>query len=284
MGTSPAPPWAMMIRLGQALLVIGALSAGPAAFAREPGDVNDLAREVEDPVTNLSSISLQNEVDLGIGPNSRARNTLSILPTYGIPLTRDVGIVSRTKVPIVSEPNLTGASGYTSGLGDVTESLFVVPKVGASSGVLWGVGPTLLLPTATPSTIGAGKFGLGPVAAVLMQPKPWTFGVLAGQVWSIAGARDRPNISLLSVMPLGAFYFPGGWYVNTAPEIKANWNATTPRNRWTVPVGAGGGKVFLADTFPINVSVGAYWNAIRPDTAASPLATAQLQVALLFPH
>jgi hypothetical protein len=34
----------------------------------------------------------------------------------------------------------------------------------------------------------------------------------------------------------------------------------------------------------LNVSVGAYWNVLRPETAASPRATAEVQVALLLPR
>jgi hypothetical protein len=212
------------------------------------------------------------------------RTTVSVLPTYGFTLTRDVGIVSRTKVPIISRPDAMQPSGATSGLGDMTEALFVVPNASMFSGVLWGVGPAFLLPTATESALGAGKLGLGPVAAVLMQPRPWMFGVVAGQIWSIVGAAARPDVSQLTVMPLAAYEFPRGWYLKTAPIITASWGAGTARNTWTVPVGGGGGKVFFADRFPIDVSVGVYWNAIRPLTAASPSVSAHVQIALLFPH
>jgi hypothetical protein len=262
-------------------LAVAASSIAPAALAREK-DEEDLAREAADPVSNLSSIPIQNEVDFGVGPHDRTRNTLAVQPTYGFMLTRDVGIVSRTKVPIVSEPLATQRPAWTSGLGDVTEALFVAPTAGTSGALLWGIGPTLLLPTATESALGTGKLGLGPIGAVLVQPKPWTFGVLVAQVWSVAGAPERPSISQLGVMPLVTFHFSRGWYLTTAPNITANWNARAPRDVWTIPIGGGAGRVFFAQSLPINVSVGAYWNAIRPDAAAS--VSAQVQIAVLFPR
>jgi hypothetical protein len=267
-----------------ALAVVLVAPVAPAAGEEPspPADENKLARDVQNPVGKLTSVPLQNQAEFGIGPYDRVRNTLSIQPTIGIPVTRDVGIVSRTRLPFVSRPEVRQDSGYTSGLGDITESLFVVPH--ATAGVVWGVGPSFLLPTATPSELGTGKLGIGPSAAVMVQPRPWTFGAVAGQMWSVAGASNRPEVSQLTVMPLVTYHLSGGWYLNSAPVVTANWNAATAGNTWTVPVGGGGGKVFFVDELPINVSAAVYWNAIRPDTMAAPSMTAQLQVALLFPR
>ncbi|HEX8792296.1 MAG TPA: hypothetical protein VF765_15180 [Polyangiaceae bacterium] len=263
--------------------------AGPAAPAQaapeQPAaraDETELARELENPLSKLGSIPLQNQVDLGIGPYDRARNTLALLPTYGFALTDDVSIVSRTNVPLVSQPDATRTSGYVSGLGDVVESLFVAPDATPLPGVAWGIGPTLLLPTATESALGAGKVGLGPAAVVVTQPKPWTLGLIAAQIWSVAGAANRADVSLLDLTGLAELRFPAGWYVDTKPEITANWNAVSARNTWTVPVGGGGGKVFFAETLPLDVSLGAYWNAIRP--VDGPSASVVMEIALLFPH
>jgi hypothetical protein len=142
----------------------------------------------------------------------------------------------------------------------------------------------VLLPTATESALGSGKVGIGPVAAARIRPRPWTFGVVAGQLWSVAGPADRPDISLLGVMPIAAFDLPGGWYLKTAPIITASWGAGPSQSMWTVPVGGGAGKVFLLDQLPIDLSLGVYWNAIRPSTAASPSVSAVVQLAVLLPH
>jgi hypothetical protein len=273
------------------IIVNGSLPNVPAALVQAPPEQpsteaaeTELAREVQNPLSKLGWILLRNEVDLGMYPDGRVRNVLAIRPTYGFALTDDVSVVSRTAIPIVSRPDITQpqpqTSGYVSGLGDVAESLFIVPK--PSSGVLWGIGPTVLLPTATDSALGAGKLALGPTAAALMQTKPWTFGVIAVQIWPVAGASDRPNVGRLGVTPFAALRFPGGWYVNTAPNITASESAGSAPNRWTVPIGGAFGKVFLAGGVPLHTSLGAYWNAIRPDGA--PNMSVVVQFALLFAH
>lgn len=269
-------------------LAFAAILVAPVAIAQRreqppsETDENKLARAVQNPVARLTSVPLQNEAELGIGPYGRVRNTLSIQPTIGFAVTREVGIVSRTRLPFVSRPEVHRQSGATSGLGDITESLFVVPD--ATARVVWGVGPSFVLPTATPSELGSGKLGIGPSAAVVVQPKPWTFGAVAVQMWSVAGASNRREVSQLAVIPVVTYHLPRGWYLNTSPIVTANWNAATSGDTWTVPVGGGGGKVFVVDELPINVSAGAYWYAVRPDTALAPSMTAQLQVALLFPR
>lgn len=269
-------------------LAIAVMLAASAATAQQPErpsadlDENRLARAVQNPISKLGALPVQNQAELGIGPFNRVRNTLSILPMIGIALSRDVSIVSRTKLPFVSRPEVDRESGSTSGLGDVTQSLFVIPD--SSSRLVWGLGPSFLLPTASSVELGSGKLGIGPTAAALARPKPWTFGAVVGQMWSVAGPSNRADVSQLSVMPLVSVQFPSGWYVTTAPIITANWNAAAARSVWTVPLGGACGKVLVVGSLPINVSVGAYWNVIRPDTAFAPTATAELQVALLFPR
>jgi hypothetical protein len=52
--------------------------------------------------------------------------------------------------------------------------------------LIWGVGPSFNLPTATSTPLGSAKFSMGP-AAVLIMPKPWVIGTLARERWSVAG-------------------------------------------------------------------------------------------------
>ena len=54
--------------------------------------------------------------------------------------------------------------------------------------MIWGVGPTFVLPTATNTTfLGQGKLSMGPSVVALVQPSHWTLGFLANNVWSVAG-------------------------------------------------------------------------------------------------
>jgi hypothetical protein len=263
-----------------AVFVARTASAQPDEEARHPPSETELSRQAENPVSKLSSFPVRYQNDFGIGPQNLERSTISLRPTLAFPVTRDLSIVSRTTVPIASQPNPVGRT-YTSGLGDVVESLFFVPR--PTSGFIWGAGPSVSLPTALPSALGSGRVAVGPAAAVLMQSKLLTLGVLGMQSWSVAGDSGRPDINRLGVMYVGALHLPRGWYIHTAPVVSANWNASSLRNMWTIPVGGGGGKVLHLGEVPINVSVTAYWNVIRPETAAAPSGNVQAQAALLLP-
>ncbi len=74
-----------------------------------------------------------------------------------------------------------------SGLGDTTQSFFLSPKAPGPGGIIWGLGPVILYPTATDDLLGSEKWGLGPTAVLLKQTGGWTYGILANQIWSRRG-------------------------------------------------------------------------------------------------
>ena len=71
-----------------------------------------------------------------------------------------------------------------------------------------------------------------------------------------------------------------GWYLTSAPIITADWEASS-RNKWTVPVGAGVGKLFKLGKLPINTSLQAYYNAVTP--SQGPDWQLRFQVQFLLP-
>jgi hypothetical protein len=52
-------------------------------------------------------------------------------------------------------------------------------------------------------------------------------------------------------------------------------------NRWTVPVGGGGGKLVKLGKLPLNTQLSVFYSAVRPDQAADVQVRFQLQ--FLFP-
>jgi hypothetical protein len=61
--------------------------------------------------------------------------------------------------------------------------------------LIWGVGPSLLLPTATYTTLGQGKWGAGPSLVLLAQPEHWTIGMVTNNIWSFAGNKERTPVN-----------------------------------------------------------------------------------------
>ena len=82
-----------------------------------------------------------------------------------ISLNEDWLLISRWITPIVYQPNILDPSGGANGLGDLNPTFFLSP---ANPGkLIWGIGPTFLLPTATEPTLGQGKWGAGPSVVLL---------------------------------------------------------------------------------------------------------------------
>jgi hypothetical protein len=63
--------------------------------------------------------------------------------------------------------------------------------------------------------------------------------------------------------------------------VTANWKASAG-DRWTVPVGAGFGKIFTFGQRALSVQAEAYYNAVRPE--GGPAWSAILTIQLLFPR
>ena len=149
------------------------------------------------------------------------------------------------------------------------------------NGWLWGTGPVVQLPTMTSKALGSNVWGAGPSAVVVRIDSPWVYGALVNNVFSFGGTSGRTgtSYSTMTINPFLNYNFPGGWFIGTVPVITANWNASG--GKWTLPVGAQAGRLIrLGGKLPLNLLVGAYYNAVRPQFGA----TWQLrtQVAIIF--
>lgn len=139
------------------LIFIAAALGPPLAVAQEApaggASADELAKQLSNPVAALISVPLQLNYDEGYGAGDGERFTLNVQPVVPVSLNEDWNIISRTIVPIIHQDDVI-AGDSSSGLGDTTQSLFFSPKKPTSSGWIWGVGPALLLPTATEDELG----------------------------------------------------------------------------------------------------------------------------------
>ncbi len=261
------------------MLLLLAPVQGALAQEGEAGNGNsDLAKQVQNPVADLISLPLQNNINFGLGPHNRMQNVLNIQPVVPLNLTKDWNLITRTIAPIIKQPDIRTASDDTWGLGDINLSAFLSPS--NSGTVTWGVGPALLLPTGTDSAVSQRKWAAGPSAVVLTKSGPWVIGVLVQNVWSFAGSDNRSDVNQFLTQYFVNYNLPDGWYLTSAPIITANWEAG-PGNKWTVPVGGGFGKVFRVGKLPVNAGFSAFANVVRPDNG--PDWSLRLQIAFLFP-
>jgi len=130
--------------------------------ARQGSDA-DLAQELSNPIADLITIPVQMNYDRGIGPQDDGwKLQTNIQPVIPFQLNDSWNLITRTIVPVIYQDDILPGSGSDFGLGDINMSLFFSPKKPTSGGILWGIGPVLLFPSATESLLGGKKWGAGP--------------------------------------------------------------------------------------------------------------------------
>jgi len=200
-------------------------------------------KEIQNPIADLISFPFQNNTNFNYGPLKGTQDILNIQPVIPIHLSEDWNLITRTIFPLIWQPQLAPNTGRTFGLGDVNLSLFLSPKQ-PSHGIIWGIGPVIVPPTATSSKVGSNIWGAGPTAVALRMDGSWVYGALVNNLWSFSGTSGPGGVSnaynSFLLQPFVNYNFGEGWYVTSSPIVTANWLAPAGQ-QWTVPVGGGGG-------------------------------------------
>ena len=237
----------------------------------------ELAKAAQNPIANMISVPFQNNTNLNIGPNDSTQNILNVQPVWPFELNDDWNVITRTIIPVVSNPDVLTGEGRVGGIGDTLFTAFISPS--GASDVTWGVGPAVLLPTATEDALGQDTWAAGLSAVVLTMPGNWVIGTLLSNIWSVGGG--EADINLFTWQYFVNYNLEDGWYVVTAPIITANWEADSD-HRWTVPIGGGVGKIFRIGKQPINAQLSLYNNVITPDDYGAEWQV-RAQIQLMFP-
>lgn len=251
------------------------LLASP-ALAQESGQ--ELGKQLSNPVSNLISLPFQFNHDSGYGPNDGDRTYVNVQPVIPFSLNADWNVISRTIIPFIDQNDIAGDSGSQSGIGDINASFFFSPKEPGPNGLIWGVGPVFLLPTASDDMLGSGKWGLGPTGVVLKQTGHWTMGALANHIWSVAGEDDRADISSTFLQPFLTYTTPTAWTFALNTESTYDWKA----EEWSVPINMMVSKVMTVGDQPISLQVGARYWADSPEAGPDGWG-ARAAVVWLFP-
>lgn len=165
-----------------------------------------------------------------------------------------------------------------SGLGDVVQSLFFSPKAPTSGGIIWGVGPVMLLPTATDDMLGAEKWGIGPTAVALRQTGPWTYGALFNHIQSFAGDGDRADVSATFLEPFLAYNTKTRTTLALSTESTFDWEA----DQWSVPINLSVKQLMKVGKQPLQIGGGVRYWAESP--AGGPEGWGTIRIDLSLPE
>jgi opacity protein-like surface antigen len=232
--TVPTGSWnrdVQMIEMG----VNYKFESGPPAPSVAPADATKpetdedrekLAKAAQNPIADLISVPFQNNANFNVAPFNRTQDVLNIQPV--IPLHLDNGwlVISRTIVPLISQPDPVFDSS-TYGIGDTSQSLLLSPVDSGIKDFSWAFGPIVTAPTASNVILGTGKVLLGPEAVVIYAPGHWLMGAVISNSWSVGGDPLRNSVNLFNTQPFINYNIPKGqgWYLVSAPIITADWNA-----------------------------------------------------------
>jgi hypothetical protein len=265
------------------LALLTALVAAAPALAQAPdayagNDTAALAQTLTNPVANLISVPFQNNIDFGLGPDGEGtRYFVNVQPVVPLSINSRWNLISRTILPIISQRNVTGPGTSQSGLGDTVQSFFFSPKAPTASGIVWGAGPVLLVPTATNRALGSDKLGMGPTAVVLRLAGPWTYGMLANHIWSVAGLDDRSDVSTTFLQPFLTYTTRQA----TTYSINTETSYDHVGGNWLVPINMAVSQLVVINRQPVSFALGGRIYAESPP--GGPDWGIRFAVTLLFP-
>ncbi|MBN8179741.1 transporter [Roseibium aggregatum] len=239
---------------------------------------SDLAKKLSNPVASLISVPFQWNYDHGFGPADGNKVTLNVQPVVPFSLNEDWNLISRTILPVVWQDDISGNSGTQFGLSDTTQSFFFSPKEPTSGGIIWGLGPVLLLPTGTDDLLSTRKWGAGPTGVVLRQSGPWTYGGLVNHVWSYAGDDNRNDVNSTFLQPFLSYTTDDAWTFTLNSESTYDWTS----DEWSVPINAMVAKLVTIDKQPISFQAGVRYYAASSDNGPEGFG-ARAAVTFLFP-
>jgi hypothetical protein len=260
-----------------ALTGIFLLLAG-ATFAAEKaaeGEIGELAKAVQNPIANLISLPIQNNTTFEWGADKEVLNVANVQPVIPFELSEDWTLITRTILPIISQPAITPGQDRENGIGDTSVTAWLSP--GKAGKWIWGAGATLNIPTASDPRLGFDDWAAGPSVVLLTMPGKWVIGGLVSNIWDINADK---KINFMFSQLFVNYNMKDGWYLVSAPIITADWESDND-NRWTIPIGGGAGRVFKAGNQPMNINAQLYYN-IKAGVIVGDW-TSRIQVQWMFP-
>ena len=145
----------------------------------------------------------------------------------------------------------------------------------------WGIGPTLVFPTANAPQLGAGKWQAGPSFALIYTGiKNLTVGAVLQNPVSFAGSPNRPKVNEMIITPTFTFNLKEGWFVGLSDfNWSFNWESG---GEATFPLGAQVGKVVRIGKQPFSLAIEAGGAAARPAGIPNPGLILGFEVSPIF--
>ena len=168
--------------------------------------------------------------------------------------------------PIPGQPqgNPAPELGSDTGISDLLTGFWFSKKGEHHEGHHFAPGVAFQFPTASSPVLGSEKWSLGPSFDYEYGGGRWFAGAIALQIWSVAGAEDREDVSMLMIKPFVYFSLSDRWDLMYVPYgITVYWLKEAGEKVY-VPLGGGGQYKTHLGSLGLNLSAQLFNNVIRP--------------------
>lgn len=216
-------------------------------------DNADLAQQLANPIAAIISLPFQLNFDENIGASDAGkRTTLNFQPVIPFSLDNGANIVTRTIIPYVWQEDVIPGTKQE-GFGDVLVNAWYSETT--ESGLTWGAGPILRIPTGT--DVSTDTWAAGITGIALQVQGPWTYGGLANHLWDVESDPTTPTSSTF-IQPFVAYTTPNAWTYTFTSESTYDWKAKD----WSIPLNFSVSKLAPVGGVPVNWQAGVgYWES-----------------------
>ncbi len=152
-------------------------------------------------------------------------------------------------------------------------------------GLLIGLGPTFVFPTATSRSAGQGAWQAGPALGAIYTAIPGLLvGFIAQNPISFAyTSRNRPPQNTFEIQPVLAYHLWGKWYLRSAEaDWQMGWHRHSPT---TLPLSLGLGRTLVRPGLPpMSFFVTGQWTLYRQFAPLTPQTTINFGMTIGFPE
>jgi hypothetical protein len=287
-GENPVRRSGASTAIARILLLLAICASPPTLHAQTASEELKLEEEFTDPLTTLPQLTVRDAYTPAMYGTDLEANDLIVRPI--IPRIPPQTLLPffqliRPTFRLATLPSPTG--GTITGFGDLPVfDIAVLPWPDRKkTGVLLGVGPALVFPTANERSLGQGAWQAGPAFGAAYTGIPGLLvGVIVQNPISFAyTSPDRPPQNTLQVQPILAVHLYDGWYLRSAEATwTIGWHHNTPT---MIPLSLGLGRTFVrAGLPPMSFFVTGEWMVYRQFAPVAPQTTINFGMTVAFPQ
>jgi len=246
----------------------------------EHGSLAETGAKLSNPVSDVWALFTEFDLNFNNGNANQGDDKIGGLmnfqpilpiPIYGKDENR-WQILIRPAVPIefaAPRPDGINNTNYDAGLADILFPMLVTPsnKI-TGSNLIFGVGPTLTLPTSTKVQLGRRQWQMGPAAVVGWKTKDYVVAVFPQYFFGVGGRGDQgsaiENASNMNLLYIVNIMLPDAWQIGMNPVITYDHKASRG-NKWNVPIGLYAGKMTKVGKMPVKILFSFEYSVVSQD-------------------